>query len=65
MTSATSNRDPVRTRTPAEWVGLILLHGVTAGWIGYGALMKAIEMNPQLLPSPILTGLTEVAKAMP
>jgi hypothetical protein len=65
MTNATSKTDAARTRTPAEWVGLISLHGITAAWIGYGALMKAIEMNPQLLPSPILKLLTEIAKATP
>lgn len=63
MTNTASSTAP--SRTPTELAGLFLLHGATSAWIGYGALMKAIEMNPQLLPSPVLKVLTEVAKAMP
>lgn len=65
MTSSTSNIDAPRIRSKSEWLGLIMLHGVTAAWIGYGAFMKAVEMNPQLLPAPILKGLTSIAKGMP
>jgi len=34
-------------------IGLLLLHVGTAAWIGYGAVMKAVEFNPLLLPPPI------------
>ncbi len=40
-------------RTPRTLVGLALLHGGTAGWIGYGAIVKAMDFNPLLLPLPI------------
>lgn len=64
MNTAASAETP-RARTPSDLLGLVVLHGVTSAWIGYGALMKALEMNPQLLPSPILKLLTEVAKSTP
>jgi hypothetical protein len=32
----------------------MLLHGGVAGWIGYGAFIKATEFNPNLLPGVIL-----------
>ncbi|MFM7259599.1 MAG: hypothetical protein ACKO3W_03250 [bacterium] len=38
------------------------MHGATAGWIGYGAIMKAWEFNPNLLPGPILSLLQWVMK---
>ena len=41
-------------RPPFDTIGLLLLHGATALWIGYGAVVKAVEFNPQLLPPPIL-----------
>lgn len=41
-------------RTAPQLVGLTLLHGGTAAWIGYGAVVKALEFNPNLLPPPIL-----------
>ncbi len=65
MTNTASAASATPSRTPTELTGLFLLHGVTAAWIGYGALMKAVEMNPQLLPSPILKLLTDIAKSMP
>ncbi|MFM1803227.1 MAG: hypothetical protein RL136_106 [Planctomycetota bacterium] len=34
--------------------GLFALHVLTALWIGYGAVVKAVEFNPLLLPPPIL-----------
>ena len=43
-------------------LGWFLLHVGTAGWIGYGAAVKAIEFNPQLLPPPILKSLLWVAQ---
>ena len=49
----------------SQMVGLIALHGLTSAWIGYGAVMKTLEMNPQLLPPPILKALTSIAKSMP
>ena len=49
----------------SQLVGLITLHGLTSAWIGYGAVMKTLEMNPQLLPPPILKALTSIAKSMP
>jgi glutaredoxin len=64
-TSTPSGNDAPRNRTLGNTVGLALLHGGTAGWIGYGALMKALDLNPQLLPSPVLKLLTGVAKSMP
>ncbi len=42
---------------------LVVLHGATAAWIGYGAVMKAWEFNPNLLPGPILSLLQWVMKS--
>lgn len=44
---------PSQERTPLAWIGLGLLHVGTAGWIGYGAAVKALDFNPLLLPLPI------------
>ena len=41
-------------RTAIQLLGLMLLHGGVAGWIGYGAFIKATEFNPNLLPGVIL-----------
>lgn len=64
MTKA-QTASPSRDRTVGERIGLVLLHGGAAAWIGYGALMKGLDLNPQLLPGPVLKLLTSVAKAMP
>ena len=50
-------------RPPFDTIGLLLLHGATALWIGYGAVVKAVEFNPQLLPPPILKSLLWLAQS--
>ena len=50
-------------RTGLQTAALGILHVGTAGWIGYGALMKALEFNPNLLPGPILSLLQWVMKS--
>lgn len=65
MTPPTPAADTPRIRPISEQVGLVTLHILTAGWIGYGAVMKTLEMNPQFLPPPILKGLTSIAKSLP
>lgn len=45
-------------------VGLVLLHVGVSAWIGYGAIQKALDLNPMLLPPPILKGLTAVAQSI-
>lgn len=50
-------------RPPLDTIGLLLLHGATALWIGYGAVVKALEFNPQLLPPPILKSLLWIAQS--
>ena len=49
-------------QSAAKSIGAFLLHVGTAGWIGYGAVVKAVEFNPQLLPPPILKSLLWVAQ---
>ncbi len=51
------------SRPPYDTIGLLLLHGATALWIGYGAVVKALEFNPQLLPPPILKSLLWIAQS--
>ncbi|MFM7135367.1 MAG: hypothetical protein ACKO0W_13745 [Planctomycetota bacterium] len=41
-------------RSTTATIGMVGLRFVTAGWIGYGVVAKAIDFNPQLLPPPIL-----------
>ena len=65
MTSSTNAPAAPPSPTVSQMVGLIALHGLTSAWIGYGAVMKTLEMNPQLLPPPILKALTSIAKSMP
>ena len=65
MTSSTNAPAAPSSPTMSQMVGLIALHGLTSAWIGYGAVMKTLEMNPQLLPPPILKALTSIAKSMP
>ncbi len=59
MSTSTPSASSSSVATPAprsslQLIGLILLHGGVAGWIGYGAFIKATEFNPNLLPSAIL-----------
>jgi hypothetical protein len=66
--AATSASASAASPTPAPRTGLQtaalgILHVGTAGWIGYGALMKALEFNPNLLPGPILSLLQWVMKS--
>jgi hypothetical protein len=68
MNPTTKAESPIPTPAPASapnWAGLALLHGGVPAWLGYGAIVKAIELNPQLLPSPILKTLTKVATSLP
>ena len=46
--------------SPVQRIALLLLHVATAGWIGYGAFVKAAEFNPLLLPPPILAAITAI-----
>ena len=55
-TSAPANAVP-STITPLQRFALVALQFGAAGWIGYGAYMKAVEFNPLLLPPPIMAGL--------
>jgi len=66
--AATSAKPSAASPTPSPRTGLQtaalgVLHVGTAGWIGYGALMKALEFNPNLLPGPILSLLQWVMKS--
>lgn len=45
-------------------VGLVLLHVGVSAWIGYGAVAKTLDLNPMLLPPPILKWLTAVAQSI-
>ena len=64
MTTTTANPAP-SAPSPAQTIGLVLLHGGTAAWIGYGALMKGLDLNPQFLPGPVLKVLTWAATSLP
>jgi len=64
MTTKTATPAPSAS-SPAQTIGLVLLHGGTAAWIGYGALMKGLDLNPQLLPGPVLKVLTWTATSLP
>lgn len=45
-------------------VGLVLLHVGVSAWIGYGAVAKTLDLNPMLLPPPILRSLTAIAQSI-
>ena len=64
MTTTTATPTP-SAPSPAKTIGLVLLHGGTAAWIGYGALMKGLDLNPQFLPGPVLKLLTWAATSLP
>jgi len=49
--------------TSLQRVALIALQYGTAGWIGYGAFVKATEFNPLLLPPPIMSALRWVMES--
>lgn len=58
--AATGNTPPASAKpgaTPRTIATLALLHVATPIWIGYGAVTKAVEFNPLLLPPPILKAL--------
>jgi len=63
MTAPDAALTTTATRSPRQTAGLVMLHGVTAAWIGYGAAVKAIEFNPLLLPPPILKALQWFAQS--
>ena len=54
MTDAPATTPSPTSPSPLQKVALLLLHFGTAGWIGYGAFVKASEFNPLLLPPPIM-----------
>ncbi|RLS62784.1 MAG: hypothetical protein DWH97_11130 [Planctomycetota bacterium] len=63
LTMTTTDPAPQSVRTPRDLVGLALLHGGVAAWVGYGVVVKAVEFNPQLLPPPILQSLLWFARS--
>ncbi len=60
MTASSAPAPTPAELTPTQRVALLLLHGGTAGWIGYGAFVKATEFNPLLLPPPIMAAIRAV-----
>jgi hypothetical protein len=70
MTTATPSDTTSAATAPASpfgrggIVGLVLLHFGVSAWIGYGAVAKTLDLNPMLLPPPILKSLTAVAQSL-
>ena len=57
MTEAHASTPSPTSLSPLQKAALVMLHLGTAGWIGYGAFVKASEFNPLLLPPPIMAAI--------